>query len=47
MPERDWYQCDHEWKDVESMSDRGCICTKCGCPGERNIHDDEVYWPAT
>lgn len=44
-----WYECDHAWKPVESQCERDVVCTKCGCPGERESDDDNaaVVWPAT
>lgn len=41
-----WDHCDHDWKEVESMSDTEVKCRKCGVPGDRE-RDGSVYWPAT
>ena len=46
-----WDNCIHQWRVVDSMynSDKfeDVICTICGCPGERTIETDTVYWPTT
>lgn len=47
-----WDECDHEWRnstrDYDLAGNRSeVVCTKCGCPGERDDDTGEVFWPAT
>ena len=42
----EWDDCEHEWREVESMSERDVVCVKCRCPGTRE-NDGSIYWPAT
>jgi len=42
-----WDSYDHEWEEVEDMSDRAVECIKCGCPGELDRKTGEVDWPTT
>lgn len=52
---KEWGLCEHEWEeDIDgivgamSMGERcEVMCSKCGCPGEKSVGDDSVYWPAT
>lgn len=45
-PNAEYDNCQHEWEDVESMSENEVRCIKCGVPGDR-CGDGTVYWPAT
>jgi hypothetical protein len=45
-PAKEAANCDHEWKDIDSMSDKAVVCVKCRMAGERQP-DESVYWPAT
>ena len=47
-----WETCEHEWKaKIDSQFSNevveDVVCTKCGCPGERDTHTGFVVWPAT
>jgi len=45
-PHEAWDKCQHQWQEVESISDTEVRCAKCQVPGDRN-KDGSVYWPAT
>lgn len=53
-----WFTCEHEWEELDAVSEHYVRCTKCGVPGEligSNPNDfyaprkieDGVFWPAT
>jgi len=48
-----WETCPrHDWQErADSMFSNEyhaeVRCTKCGCPGEKDLEDGSVVWPAT
>lgn len=47
-----WNECEHDWQERSGDYDLGgnrqeVVCVKCQCPGERDLTDGEVFWPAT
>jgi len=48
----EWAWCDHEWVELaDSMFSNEyhvqVRCLKCACPGEQDVEDGSVTWPAT
>lgn len=49
-PASEWDRCHHEWKETADEDNNehvvNVICTKCGCPGQRD-NEGDTYWPTT